>query len=32
MQSGLPDLAFADLLSDTRLVEEARKIAEGMLG
>ena len=29
MQSGLPDLRFADLLGDTRLVEEARKIAEG---
>ena len=32
MQSGLPDLAFADLLGDTRLVEEARMIAQGMLG
>jgi ATP-dependent DNA helicase RecG len=31
MQSGLPDLAFADLLGDTRLVEEARKLAEAML-
>lgn len=31
MQSGLPDLRFADLLGDTRLVEEARKLAEAML-
>jgi len=30
-QSGLPDLRFADLLGDTRLVEEARRIAKMML-
>ena len=31
MQSGLPDLRFADLLGDTRLVSEARRIAEEMI-
>ncbi|MCB1206816.1 MAG: ATP-dependent DNA helicase RecG [Verrucomicrobiae bacterium] len=31
MQSGLPDLKFADLLGDTRLVEEARRMAEAIL-
>jgi ATP-dependent DNA helicase RecG len=31
MQSGLPDLCFADLLGDTRLVTEARRIAEGLI-
>lgn len=31
MQSGLPDLRFADLLGDSRLVSEARRIAEDAL-
>jgi len=31
-QSGLPDLKFAAYLGDTRLVEEARAIAAGMMG
>lgn len=31
MQSGLPDLRFVDLLGDTRLVSEARRLAEGIL-
>ncbi len=31
MQSGLPDLRFADLLGDTHLVMEARRIAEAMV-
>lgn len=30
-QSGLPDLAFADLLGDSTLVREAREVAERML-
>ncbi len=30
-QSGLPDLAFAEFLTDTALVQRAREIARGML-
>ncbi|MEX2578602.1 MAG: ATP-dependent DNA helicase RecG [Verrucomicrobiales bacterium] len=31
-QSGLPALAFPEFLSDAKLVQQARRIAEGMLG
>lgn len=30
-QSGLPSLAFPEFLSDTKLVQQAREIAEGMI-